>query len=168
MTNPDTIQQHLVQVSLRYLAYRARLEGEIVKRLQLEVKKKKYGEEGEKLIPTTIVKLKKMKLIDDSQFIEDFTKTQLESKFKGPYFISRRLIQLGADPKLVRSLMSTLITPAQEGAAIDNYISRKFTQDISDPKNKFKLYHRLKSRGFSHRLIQEKIDASMSDKIQYP
>ncbi len=168
MIDIDDLQKSLTQVTLRYLGYRARLENEIVKRLQLEIKKKKYGEAGEKLIPAVISKLKKMDLIDDSQFIKDFTKTQLESKSKGPYFISHRLFQLGADSQLVKSLLPKLITPAQEGEVISRYITRKYPQGIKEYKDKIKLYHQLKSRGFSHQLIREKIDASVSNEIQYP
>ena len=43
MIDIDDLQKSLTQVALRYLGYRARLEGEIVKRLKLEIKKKKYG-----------------------------------------------------------------------------------------------------------------------------
>lgn len=168
MIDTEDIQKHLTQVALRYLGYRARLEGEIVKRLKLEIKKKNYGEVGEKLIPAVISKLKKMDLIDDSQFIKDFTKTQLESKFKGPYFISRRLFQLGADSQLVKSLLPRLITPDQEREVVSRYITRKYPQGIKEYKDKIKLYHQLKSRGFSHQIIREKIDASVSNEIQYP
>lgn len=167
MIDTDTLQQRLNQVALHYLAYRDRLENEIVNRLKTEIKKKKYGEEAEKLIPLVIDKLKKMNLIDDSQFIKDFTRTQLESKLKGPYFISRRLTQLGADPKMVKSLMPQLVDSEKEGTAINQFIQRKYPQGITDPKDKIRLHRQLVGRGFSHQLIREKIDASVPDRVQY-
>jgi len=167
MIDTEDIQKRLTQTALRYLGYRARLEGEIVKRLELEIKKKKYGEEGEKLIPVVVDKLKKMNLIDDVQFIKDFIEYQLESKLKGPYFITQRLTQLGADPKSVKSLMPQLVDREKEGAAIDQVIQRKYPQGITNLKDKNKLYRQLKSRGFSFQLIQEKIDASVSSRVQY-
>lgn len=168
MIDIEDIQKRLTQTALRYLGYRARLEGEIVKRLELEIKKRKYGSAGEKLIPVVVDKLKKMNLIDDVQFIKDFIEYQLESKLKGPYFITYRLTQLGADPKSVKSLISQLVDKEKEGAAIDQVIQRKYPQGITNPKEKNKLYHQLKSRGFSFQLIQERIDASVSNRVQYP
>ena len=167
MTDTEDIQKRLTQTALRYLGYRARLEGEIVKRLELEIKKKKYGTAGEKLIPVVVDKLKKMNLIDDVQFIKDFIEYQLESKLKGPYFITQRLTQLGADPESIKPLMSQLIDREKEGTAIDQVIQRKYPQGITDQKDKIKLYHQLKSRGFSYQLIREKIDASVSNRVQY-
>ena len=166
MIDNDTLQQRLNQVALRFITYRDRLEGEIIKRLKLEVKKKQYGEEGEKMIPVVVEKIREMGLIDDVQFIKDFTRIQLESKFKGPYFISRRLFQLGADSSLVKSLMVELIDGEKEGVAIDQVIQRKFPQGINDQKDKIRLYNQLKSRGFSHQSIKEKIDASVTNRVQ--
>lgn len=166
MIDTDTLRQRLTQVAIRFLGYRDRLEGEIITRLKTEIKKKQYGQEGEEMIPVVIDKIKNMGLIDDVQFIKDFTKTQLESKLKGPYFISRRLIQLGADPSMVKSLIPELITDQKEGEVIEQLIQHQYSQEITDQKDRFRLYNRLKSRGFSHQIIKEKIDASVSNRLQ--
>ena len=157
MIDTDNLQRHLTQVALRYLGYRARLEAEIVTRLKLEIKRKQSGQEAEKIIPAVLERLHKMDLIDDSQFIQDFIKTQLDSKLKGPYFISRRLVQLGADRQLVNSLISQHIDSQREGQAIDSFIQRKYPQGLKNMEDRAKLSRQLIGRGFSSFLIREKV-----------
>lgn len=168
MNESKELVKQLTQVALRYLGYRDRLQAEVVTRLRQEVVKKKYGPQGETAIPQVIAKLEKLDLLDDTRFITQFVHTQLNSKLRGPYRISSRLFQLGADRQLVNSLLPQLISDQQQSQAIATFITKKYPQGITTHKDKIKLYHQLKRRGFHSRLIQEKIDASVSNELQYP
>jgi len=168
MNDPQDLVKKLTQVAIRYLGYRDRLQAEVVKRLHQEVAKRNYGPQGEAAIPQVIAKLEKLNLLDDTSFITQFVQVQINSKLRGPYYISNRLYQLGADRRLVKSLLPQLITDQQQSQAIATFITKKYPQGITTHKDKIKLYHQLKRRGFDSRLIQEKIDASVSNELQYP
>ena len=155
ISSEEDIKKNLFQVALTYLSYRDRFKKEIEIRLKKEVNKK-YPKKFLSLIPTILTKLEKASLINDQDLIDIYIKSQHVSKLRGPYYIKRKLHQMGAPRELVESGVRKLITQESQADAIDKLI-KKYQPNLKELKNFIKFQRLLIYRGFDINQIREKI-----------
>jgi regulatory protein len=143
-TNPDYQAQAI-------LSRRDHSEHEI----RAKLKTKKFTSEQ---INSTINKLKKRKLIDDTNFAAIYTKSILNSKPVGPKWIKYKLKQKGIAPAIISSIIAQTYTENLEQELAEQAIAKwrrlhPSTNSEQVLKEKKRLQRHLVSRGFSHKTL---------------
>jgi len=152
----EDIRKILFQTAIRYLGYRDRFAKEIETRLKKQIIKRKFKEDSQKLIPEVLTKLEKAGLINDSELIDTYIKSQQKNKQVGPFSIRQKLLQMGADRNQIDTALNKLVTKESQSLSIDKLIKKK-KPDLKDPKSLLKFQRFLIYRGFESGLIREKI-----------
>jgi len=158
---PAPSVKRLVQLVLRYLALRSRSRHEI-----LHYVTHKAGPTNQPLIDAVMVKIDYFNILNDTQFAQDFARSQLH-RGKGPRYISYALKQKGLEPDLIKATLSTLDPEAinQSAHAALNKILPSWL-----PQNPFKLKAKaaryLYARGFTPSTLEAVIDENPSLKVK--
>lgn len=102
--------------------------------------------------------LEEQDYLNDQRFAENWIKSRLRYKPRGPYLIKKELSQKGVDISIQKELISSLITPEVEyrlaRQLLDKWLNRKKKKDdISD-----KMYRYLLNKGFSSSICKSIIE----------
>jgi regulatory protein len=140
--------------SLRLLAKRMRTEKEIIDRLKL----KGYNDT---IIDLTIKDLKRMRLLDDNDFLERYINDSINlNKPYGKYALSHKLQKLGLNKDLVSEKLNSMIKETDEKELALNLAKKKMPSiskyDIQ--KKKQRIANFLAGRGFNWDTIRKVFD----------
>lgn len=135
--------------ALRILLARPHFEGELRNKLLA----KGISEED---ISPILEDLKKRKYINDDEQVELYI-NELSRKGFGSYKIVNKLAQKGFDFEKAQSLVNRLFPKELEKENLINFLQKKRInpRELTDIKDKKKLFDSLKSKGFSTELIME-------------
>jgi SOS response regulatory protein OraA/RecX len=147
----DSAKSYLTQVAIRYLSYRPRFSHELVVKLKQVARQKDFSD-CQELIDAIIAKLTKAGFVNDEDLAGQYVSSQLNSKIKGPRFISLRLRHFGLSNSLISQVLDEFASVELQKQVITDYIGRKKITPI-------KLFRRLISRGFAPSLVSSLIDA---------
>jgi regulatory protein len=137
--------------SLRLLAKRMRSEQELVDRLKL----KKYDDT---IVDLTIQELKRMNLINDTDFVERYINDCISlNKPYGKFALSHKLLKLGLNKDLISEKLSTMICEEDE-TTLALALARKKMSTLSkydNQKKKQRIAAFLAGRGFKWETIRK-------------
>jgi len=143
--NYENIIQCLAQ-AYRYLARRAHLEAELVRKLHVKAFENR-------IIDEAVKQLKKNNYLDDRAFIRQFISDEIHLKKSGPLLIYKKLLQKGAE----RETIDEILTPAYpEQGQLKNarFLYAKKASSSKKPEAK-KIYAYLQQKGFSWDIIRQ-------------
>lgn len=152
-------KQKLLEMSLRYLGYRARSKHEI--QTYLEGKSQDL-----ETIESVLSELISFGFVNDEKFASDYINSRLRSRPKGEFFIRSELTRkFGIEKNIVDQKIKEInlgkwVTAA---AAVLSKKAKNLSK-LTGFKLKAKLYYYLKSRGFSEQVITIAIDEFDSGK----
>ena len=143
----DEYREALVK-ALKILSIKSRHSFEIHERLtQLDY--------PETIIKPVMKELKRLRYIDDKDWIKCFVRGQIARKF-GKHAILQKLSLKGILTESVRSIIDSLQTDEQQRKLIKSLLNTRYrSKDLADFKQKQQVIAGLARKGFSFSLIQE-------------
>ncbi len=133
--------------AFKLLSYRPRSIKEIEDRL----KKKDYSS---RVISEVIKSLKRLKLLDDKEFVRMWLESRIKTRPLGRYRLYQELIQKGIDRDLIEETLGNY----KEGELARELVQKKLKgsyRNLDNLTKERRLYGLLKRRGFSSDTIQE-------------
>ena len=134
----------------RFLSYRARSVMEVEKKL------KEKGFDN-KTISLTLERLKDLKLLDDADFAERFTRELAEVRGYGRYCIEKKLKEKGIACETIQHLIQAFTSQENEVERAKILALKKIKKPLSDRKEKERIGRYLQGKGYSWEIIIETI-----------
>jgi regulatory protein len=156
-------KEKLYNRSLRFLSFRARSEKEVADYLQKIARRKEKNSPAQISLVTTILKkLKKLNLINDSEFTQWWIEQRLNLNPKGKRALRMELRQKGVAQEIIDQQLQLISLEIFQKAA-QKIIDKKMRLYSCLPqlKLKKKLFAFLLSRGFDYQLAQKVIDENL-------
>ncbi len=143
--NHENLVQCLAQ-AYRYLARRAHLETELIRKLRAKAYRKD-------VIVNAVKQLKKNNYLDDRSFISQFIKEEKRFKRNGPLLIYKKLLQKGANRDDIEALLGAAY-PEEEQLENAQFLFTKKAASSNKPETQ-KIYAYLQQKGFSWDIIRQ-------------
>jgi len=136
----------------RYLSYRARTVFEVREKL----KKTQAAPEN---IEKVILKLKDLRLLDDSSFALNLAKEIVRLRHCGPYYIRGKLHQRGIDAQITEEAVMAVFSEEDErSVAIRLALKKMKGQQLSSDKERERLGRFMVSKGYSWGIVREALE----------
>ena len=153
----DYIIEHVIfgkarDRAFKYLGFKARSEREMKKKLE------EY-DFSEDMIFRVLELLKRYNYINDEAFAKSYVKDRVHLKRYGKLKIQYELHEKGIDESIIASCLEDIPLNELENAL--QYIHKK-SKDLSDQKERNRIYNALLRRGFSHEVIKQSFDTISS------
>ena len=134
--------------ALRLLAYRARSQAEVRRRLE-----HRYPSQ---VVDQVIAQLLERRYLDDAAFARDWRRRREQHRPRSQTVIRRELLQLGIDAELIREALDGFDAAANAHRAAQTFARRLAGGDYSNFRRRVWSY--LQRRGFCHEVIQDVAD----------
>lgn len=149
----------LLSYALQLLNLRARFTPEIEGKLFEKAVEFNIAS-PENLINQIIADLTKDGFLNDDKLFSSFITYQLETKFKGPFYIKQQLRSKGLKSSQIDEKLRLFATSGKQIQVLNSYIYRHLKSN--DPKLKMRLFRRLVCRGFPPSLVHTSFDRAGS------
>lgn len=143
--NYETLIQCLAQ-AYRYLARRAHLEAELVRKLRAKTFEKD-------IIALAISRLKTKNYLDDRAFIRQYISDEIRFKRNGPLLIYKKLLQKGAAREDIDELLGPSYPEAEQLKNARILYAKKASTSAKPEAQK--IYAYLQQKGFSWDIIRQ-------------
>jgi regulatory protein len=143
--------------ALKYLAYRARSETEVLKDLA------RHGFSPE-TTRRTLEKLRSLNYINDERFAWDWARARMEAQGHGPRRIAHESNAKGVPEPLIRGVLRRLFESESESANARRWLEKKFKNEgFRDPKTARRAAGFLQRKGYSGKVIFQLLKCRLED-----
>ncbi len=153
-------EQQLHDAAIKILMRRAHSISEMKKALARRC-------DDEKLVKSTVERLKRENLLDDTRYAKQFIRHRTEYRKQGPYRIARELRARGVPDRHIEAAMKESATNSDPAALVRQRIERKLKlyRGEIDQKKLASLYRSLLGAGFPSDLIRRELHRATHEEI---
>ena len=144
----DTSVSNAKQEAFRFLAYRARSQAEVHRKLA-----KRYSEE---VIDRVIAELLEQRFLDDAAFAKEWRQQRERRRPRGENLLRRELLQLGIDREVVSEALEDFDAADNAYRAAQPLAKRLEGNEYGKFRQKVWAY--LQRRGFAHEVIASVVE----------